>query len=35
MVMAAKTRADFTLAAIAGFRVLTQLSNSFVCQEAK
>jgi hypothetical protein len=30
MVLAAKTRADLALAAIAGFHVLTQLSKSFV-----
>jgi hypothetical protein len=35
MVLVAKMRADLTLAAIAGFQVLTQLSNSFVRQEAR
>ena len=35
MVLAAKTRADFTLAAIAGFHVLTQLSKSLVHRGSK
>jgi hypothetical protein len=35
MVLAAKTRADFTQAAMASFHVLTQFSNSFVRREAK